>query len=61
MSENSPYTVVARNFSAANENRIHSDEIARKFGFRGALVPGVAIWRNGNYLYLVRIGFANRS
>jgi acyl dehydratase len=38
------YEVVARNFSEAHENRIHSDEIARKYGFKGALVPGVAVW-----------------
>ncbi len=35
-------TVTAKNFSEASENRIHSDEIAKKFGFKGALVPGVA-------------------
>ena len=38
------YEVVARNFSEASENRIHSDEIAKKYGFRGALVPGVAVY-----------------
>ena len=38
------YQVVAKNYSAATENRIHSDEIARQFGFRGALVPGVAVF-----------------
>lgn len=26
-----------------SENRIHSDEIARRYGFRGALVPGVVV------------------
>ena len=40
----SVYQVIARNFSAAHENKIHSDEIARKYGFRGALVPGVAVY-----------------
>jgi acyl dehydratase len=38
------YRVTARNFSDAHENRIHSDEIARRYGFTGALVPGVAVW-----------------
>jgi len=38
------YQVVARNYSEASENRIHSDEIARKYGFQGALVPGVAVY-----------------
>src|SRR5262245_59940486 len=37
-------TATARNFSAASENRIHSDEIAKRFGFTGALVPGVAVF-----------------
>ncbi len=27
------YQVVARNFSKAHENKIHDDEIARKYGF----------------------------
>jgi acyl dehydratase len=43
------HQVVARNYSEASENRIHSDEIARRYGFRGALVPGVAV-----YGYLTR-------
>lgn len=38
------YEVIARNFSESSENKIHSDEIAKKFGFRGALVPGVAVY-----------------
>jgi hypothetical protein len=36
--------VVARNYSEASENRIHSDDIARRYGFMGALVPGVAVF-----------------
>lgn len=38
------YHVVARNYSEASENRIHSDEVARRYGFRGGLVPGVAVY-----------------
>jgi acyl dehydratase len=38
------YTATARNFSAASENKIHSDEIAQRLGFTGALVPGVAVF-----------------
>ena len=38
------YQARARNFSAATENRIHSDDIAAQFGFEGALVPGAAIF-----------------
>jgi acyl dehydratase len=35
---------IARNFAAASENRIHSDEIAQRLGFTGALVPGVTVF-----------------
>ena len=30
----------ARNTSSASENKIHEDEVARQYGFRGGLVPG---------------------
>jgi acyl dehydratase len=38
------HTSTARNFAEASENRIHSDEVARRLGFTGALVPGVAVF-----------------
>lgn len=38
------HQVVARNYAEASENRIHSDDIARRYGFGGALVPGVAVF-----------------
>lgn len=38
------YHVTAKNYSEASENRIHSDDVARRYGFRGALVPGVAVY-----------------
>lgn len=38
------YQVEARNFSDDHENRIHSDEVAQRYGFKGALVPGVAVF-----------------
>ena len=34
----------ARNTSSSSENKIHDDETARRFGFRGALVPGVTVY-----------------
>ena len=40
----SSYEVIARNHSSTHENRIHSDEIAQRYGFKGALVPGVAVY-----------------
>jgi hypothetical protein len=33
----------AFNQVSESENRIHSDEVARAYGFRGALVPGVTV------------------
>jgi acyl dehydratase len=39
---------VARNDATSSENRIHSDDVARQYGFRGGLVPGVTV-----YAYLV--------
>src|SRR5437868_13279656 len=38
------HSVRAFNGAAASENRIHDDTVARRFGFRGALVPGVAVF-----------------
>ena len=38
------YRVKARNTSATSENKIHDDATARRFGFRGGLVPGVTIY-----------------
>ena len=40
----SVHIAVARNFAEASENKIHSDDIARRFGFTGALVPGVTVF-----------------
>src|SRR4029077_996841 len=39
-----PYEVRARNGAAASENKIHDNTVAQRFGFRGALVPGVEVF-----------------
>src|SRR5579883_1528050 len=39
-----PATVTARNPSTASENKIHDNEVARRYGFRGGLVPGVIVY-----------------
>ena len=39
-----PYKVRTHNASSHSENRIHSDDVARQFGFKGALVPGVTVF-----------------
>jgi len=38
------YTVVATNWATAVENKIHDDEVARRYGFGGGLVPGVTLY-----------------
>jgi acyl dehydratase len=38
------YCVRARNTATDSENRMHSDETATRFGFRGGLVPGTAVY-----------------
>jgi len=38
------HTGVALNHAETHENKIHSDEIAAKLGFEGALVPGVTVF-----------------
>jgi acyl dehydratase len=38
------YRVRARNTSRHSANEIHDDAIARRFGFRGGLVPGVTVY-----------------
>jgi len=48
------HAVTARNLSAQSENRIHADDVARRFGFQGALVPGVEV-----YAYACHPGLAH--
>jgi len=38
------YRVKARNTSESSENKIHDNQVAREFGFRGGLVPGVTVY-----------------
>jgi len=40
----STYRISAINDAVSSENRIHSDAVARKFGFSGALVSGVSLF-----------------
>lgn len=39
-----PYEVEAFNTASASTNKIHDDEVAKRFGFRGGLVPGVDVY-----------------
>jgi acyl dehydratase len=38
------YEVRARNAATASENKIHHDDIARRYGFTSGLVPGVTVY-----------------
>ncbi len=53
-----PYTVRTHNPSSQSENRMHSDDVARKFGFSGALVPGVTIFSHLTQPLVARFGAA---
>ena len=50
------HRAVARNFAEASENKIHSDDIARRFGFTGALVPGVTVFGHLAWPLTQRLG-----
>jgi hypothetical protein len=43
------YAVRAHNAATESENRIHADDVARQYGFKGGLVPGVTV-----YAYMTR-------
>jgi acyl dehydratase len=53
-----PYRVEAFNASKASENKIHDDAVARRFGFRGGLVPGVDVYAYMTHLPVERWGRA---
>jgi hypothetical protein len=38
------HSVVARNDATTSENKIHDDDVARRYGFGGGLVPGVTVY-----------------
>ncbi|MFN7929988.1 MAG: hypothetical protein U0Y68_19120 [Blastocatellia bacterium] len=38
------YTVTGYNYAFAHDNKIHSDDVAAQFGFKGGLVPGVGVY-----------------
>lgn len=46
----STYSVQSFNDAQQSENRIHSDEMAQRFGFEGALVAGVVVFGHMTYL-----------
>lgn len=56
MDASASYRVQARNLSHASENKIHDDDVARRFGFEGGLVPGVEVYAYMTHLPAGRWG-----
>jgi hypothetical protein len=52
------YRVRTHNASSQSENRMHSDDVARSFGFRAALVPGVTVFAHMTHPLVERFGEA---
>src|SRR5689334_3252614 len=50
------YRVQARNLSTSSENKIHDDDVARRFGFIGGLGPGVEVYAYMTHLPVARWG-----
>ncbi|HEY7547121.1 MAG TPA: MaoC family dehydratase, partial [Blastocatellia bacterium] len=44
MAKENIYRVRARNTATESENKIHDDDVAARFGFKGGLVPGVVVY-----------------
>jgi hypothetical protein len=38
------HQVRAHNAATQSENKIHRDDVARRYGFQGGLVPGVTVY-----------------
>lgn len=53
-----PYRVAAFNTAKASENKIHDDDVAARFGFKGGLVPGVETYAYMTHLPAARWGKA---
>jgi len=43
------HTLTAHNDAATSANKIHDDTVARQYGFRGGLVPGVSVYAYMTY------------
>src|ERR1700728_1412089 len=48
----------AYNTAVASDNKIHDDSVARRFGFRGGLVPGVEVFAYMAHMPVARWGRA---
>jgi hypothetical protein len=53
-----PYRVRAQNAATRSENKIHHDDVARRYGFEGGLVPGVAVFAYMTHPVVATLGRA---
>lgn len=53
-----PYRVTAFNIAKDSDNKIHDDAVARRFGFKAGLVPGVEVYAYMTHLPAARWGRA---
>jgi hypothetical protein len=51
-----PYSVTTRNVSVHSENKIHDDAEAQRYGFKGGLVPGTAVYSHMTRPVVARFG-----
>ena len=53
-----PHSVSAVNLAKNSENRMHDDSVARRFGFKGGLVPGVDVFAYMSHMPVAKWGRA---
>ena len=53
-----PHRVSAVNLAKNSENRMHDDSVARRFGFKGGLVPGVDVFAYMSHMPVAKWGRA---
>jgi hypothetical protein len=52
----SSYRLTAVNFAESSSNKIHSDAVAKRYGFKGGLVPGIALYAYMSHPVVERLG-----
>ena len=50
------HRVRAVNLATASSNKIHDDEVARRYGFAGGLVPGVEVYAYATHAAVAAFG-----
>ena len=53
-----PHSVHAYNLAKNSENKMHDDQVARRFGFQGGLVPGVDVFAYMSHMPVAKWGRA---